>query len=324
MDNMPLMGFGTFIGIELNEIKNHQQRMVATRDAIVLALKTGYRHLDLAENYDNLLAVKEALYIALKPVSEGGLGLVRQDIWLTMKANTPFNDGHVDALLEAVGVSYFDLFLIHHPIGLFDNELSLTQGWRALICIDNAKLHRKGVSNFYEAHLSRLLAICAKESLAKPYANEIEVNLLSKNVSLVQYCQSNEIKVIAYSPLAYAYSALVFKNEDLKSLADTLDVTAAAASLAWMMAKGITVIPKSADAKRQFENFSSQQLLKTLTDTPSLYQKLDAQKDMFADGVTGNAEDMKKHAESIKWTVLIPAKAVSEEEQKSSSRSLMP
>jgi diketogulonate reductase-like aldo/keto reductase len=49
------------------------------------ALSVGYRHLDLAEIYNNLQHVRQGLSLAFAPLSEGGLGIERKDFWLTMK-----------------------------------------------------------------------------------------------------------------------------------------------------------------------------------------------------------------------------------------------
>ena len=61
MNDMPLMGLGTFIGLEHNQIDDAQQRKQLTIKVIVTALQLGYRHLDLATGYNNLPAVAEAL-----------------------------------------------------------------------------------------------------------------------------------------------------------------------------------------------------------------------------------------------------------------------
>ena len=61
LDRIPLIGFGTYA--------------VKTPQVIYNALSVGYRHLDLAENYNNLQHVKQALSLALAPLTEGGLEL---------------------------------------------------------------------------------------------------------------------------------------------------------------------------------------------------------------------------------------------------------
>ena len=305
MDNMPLMGLGTFIGIEADRIENPVLRHKATVDAISSALRIGYRHLDLAENYGNLPAVAEALRLAFTSIDEGGLGLTRNDIWLTMKANAPFNDAHIDQLLSQIGVTYFDLFLIHHPTsgGIFESDAALTNAWRDLSDIDLEKLHRIGVSNFYEPHLMRLLAICDREDLQKPYANEIEVNLWSKKQGVVTYCQDHDIHVIAYSPLGYHCSAPLLESTPLHQLAEAIHASPAQAALAWSMAKGVTVIPKSTHENRLAENFASRDYVHAAQIHVALTQALDQTDDMFPDGVTGGAESMKHHGENLDWNV---------------------
>src|SRR3990167_1910067 len=229
MHDLPLMGFGTFIGLEVDAIVDPGVRHRTTVNVIVDALTMGYRHLDLAENYGNLSAVAEALVIAFRDCDQGGLGLIRDELWLTMKASAPFTHEHIDALLHDVGVESFDLFLIHKPNvpDIFQSEHSLISAWRDLAAISEEKLARIGVSNFYEPHLERLLAICVNEQLKMPYANEIEINALSKNQQLVQYCQDHELKVIAYSPLGYAYVNAVLENLSIQQLAKTMQMTPA-------------------------------------------------------------------------------------------------
>ena len=56
----------------------------------------------LAENYNNLKYVKQALSLALAPLTEGGLGIERKDIWITIKIPvTSINN--INALLAKVG-----------------------------------------------------------------------------------------------------------------------------------------------------------------------------------------------------------------------------
>ena len=51
---------------------------VNTPQVIYNALSVEYRHLDLADNYNNLQHVKQALSQALAPLTEGGLGIERR------------------------------------------------------------------------------------------------------------------------------------------------------------------------------------------------------------------------------------------------------
>jgi hypothetical protein len=45
---MPEMGFGTYIGMEWKRIESREERHRMTVQAILTALESGYRHLDLA------------------------------------------------------------------------------------------------------------------------------------------------------------------------------------------------------------------------------------------------------------------------------------
>ena len=267
---MPLMGFGTYIGMtdgEIIGIEDAAMRKQATTDAIYSALERGYRHLDLAENYNNLSAVKAALNQAFRPVSEGGLGLAREDIWLTMKAFGPYNDAHISYLLRQVGVDYFDLFLIHNPTHgrLFDDRDSLVAGWSDLAQVSNTKINRIGVSNFYTPHLERLLDVCDQEGLPRPFVNQILLNPWAQNKDLMDYCNHHGIKMMAYSPLGYAYSNWVLEDINLQKVALEIGTTPAQVALAWLMQKNIAVIPKTTHAERLVENLQSQRFITSLS-----------------------------------------------------------
>lgn len=306
LSEMPLIGFGTFIGIEVGLIEDAEERKRVTTDSIVNALAAGYRHLDLARGYGNLDAVSDALKKAFQPKVDGGLGLKREDIWLTMKADGPFTEENFDILLKEVGVKYFDLFLIHHSTSdLFESEQSLEQGWRDLANIDKAKLRRIGVSNFYEPHLSRLLAICERETLTKPYANEIELNLLAKNTSLMNYCNDHDMKVIAYSPLGYGFVNILLKNKELKKLAEKIGATPAQTALAWLMAKGIAVIPKTTNPVRLDENVKSTNFIDAMKNKPKASAALDAVPDFDENGLCGTAIDSNTHAKALTWNIAV-------------------
>ena len=140
------------------------------------ALSVGYRHLDLAENYNNLHHVKQALSQALAPLTEGGLGIERKDIWITMKV-TLQSINKIDVLLAAVGTDYFDLLLYHYPFGMFDSKEQLKLYWLHMNKLKQWwRVKRIGVSNFYASHLTKLFGVCEEFNLEKPFANEIQIN----------------------------------------------------------------------------------------------------------------------------------------------------
>ena len=116
------------------------------------ALSVGYRHLDLAESYNNQQHVRQGLSFAFAPLSEGGLlGIERQDVWLTMKIPVKSID-YINALLAAVGTDYFDLLLYHFPGSMCDFEAELKASWGQMTDQPKSAVRRIGVSNFYAPH----------------------------------------------------------------------------------------------------------------------------------------------------------------------------
>ena len=95
---MPLIGFGTW-------------RLCGSAgyDAILAALRVGYRHLDTATMYGNEAEVGHALRDS---------GLDRSEVFITTKL-PPGKAGHerktLTASLRALGTSYVDLWLVHWP-----------------------------------------------------------------------------------------------------------------------------------------------------------------------------------------------------------------
>src|SRR6195952_2502287 len=98
---IPQLGFGVF-----------QIEPEKTKDATLSALEAGYRHIDTAEMYGNEKEVGEAIAKS---------GLDRADVFVTSKlsndAHEPDDPRHAfDRTLDALGVDYIDLFLIHWPL----------------------------------------------------------------------------------------------------------------------------------------------------------------------------------------------------------------
>ena len=290
MEEMPMKGFGTFIGIELNRIDSDEERFRITKQSILSALSIGYRHFDLASNYSNLEAVKEAFEEGFKSVDEGGFGINREDVWITMKANVS-SEAEINLLLEKTGLTYFDLYLEHYPVG----PESLETKWQMLCDIPAEKIHHKGVSNYYQNHLVSLIAICDSQGLEKPYANEIEINIYNQEDELVRYCQEQDIKVIAYSPLAYQMSSFLPEfSEEIQSLG--LVCNNMQFILAWLLSRGICVIPSSRNPEHQIENFSIDHLINKFGDE-KLLSKIKGYE--IGEPVTGTAAQFKEASKTF-------------------------
>ncbi len=152
LERIPLIGFGTYYAVQ-------------TPQVIYNALSVGYRHLDLAENYNNLKHVNQALLQALASLTEGGLGIERKDIWITMKIPVQ-SINNISAILDEVGTDYFDLLLYHYPFSMFDSKAQLRESWLHMTMLKQSKfVKRIGVSNFYASHLTKLFDVCQEFNL---------------------------------------------------------------------------------------------------------------------------------------------------------------
>lgn len=259
---MPLMGFGTYIGIENKKIENISDRLKATENAIFNALKEGYRHLDTAVNYGNLAAIGNAIKRARLPESQGGLGLKREDIWVTLKGAPT---GRIQSSLKELGIEYVDLYLIHHPT-CFNSKNELLDAWKAVdTLVKEGQAKKIGVSNFYKNHLERLIALCDEYRLVKPYANQIELHLYQQENELAEFCQSQNIKTIAYSPLGYANIKLLLDNETLQHVATNIQATPAQTALAYTLSRGIAVIPCSTTVDHMKENRVAMDIIRKIS-----------------------------------------------------------
>jgi len=242
---IPLIGFGTYA--------------VKTPQVIYNALSVGYRHLDLAENYNNLHHIKKALSQALAPLTEGGLGIERKDIWITMKIPVQ-SINNISAILDEVGTDYFDLLLYHYPFSMFDSKAQLRQSWMYMTILKQSRaVKRIGVSNFYASHLTKLFDVCQEFNLEKPFANEIQINpyVYCLEKETLDLCFQYNVQLIAYSPLGFNVAPIVLQDTKMQSIAEEVGITTAQLSLAWLLSKSICVIPKSNSILRQKENFAS-------------------------------------------------------------------
>lgn len=303
---LPLIGLGTFIGNEADHIADPNERMQTVRNTVYSALKLGYRHIDLAENYGNLAAVGDALKLALLPETEGGLGIKRSELWLTMKADR-FGQSAVESFIHTLGVDYIDTFMYHHPFSshAFSSEEKLYHTWQKFTALPKSLVKNYGVSNCYPEHLARLMAVCEKYDLEKPFSNEVESNLLCPNQATIDFCQQHNIQVIAYSPLAYNMADAMLNGrafgDDLQQVAQEIKATEAQTALAWHMARGVAVIPKSKNPQRLAENLAAINKINALS-----MANITQLSNMRFDGmtsVTSTAEDAAQHGQSLSWMV---------------------
>lgn len=122
------------------------------------ALEAGYRGFDCAQMYRNEREAGKAIGDYLTSSSSSGAGgLTREDVFYTTKLAS--NSTSYDAVrksirksVDACGLGYVDLFLLHSPYG--GKEARLTS-WKAVEdAIDEGEVKMGGVSNYGTQHVS--------------------------------------------------------------------------------------------------------------------------------------------------------------------------
>ncbi len=231
---IPQLGFGVF-----------QVPPEDTQRTVEDALEVGYRHIDTAAAYQNEAGVGAAI---------AATGITREDIFVTTKLRNGEQGRAQEAFQnsrKALGLDYIDLYLIHWPVpsqGLY------VQAWKEMERLyENNEIRAIGVSNFLSEHLDTLL----ESAEIVPAVNQIELHPSYQQAELAGKCRSLGIEVEAYSPLGRGAD---LNGNAVTSIANAHNATTAQVVLAWHLAAGNIVIPKSVDPGRIRENFTASSL----------------------------------------------------------------
>jgi diketogulonate reductase-like aldo/keto reductase len=234
---LPLLG-GTTIPIV--GLGVYQSRPGATtQEAVVTALRVGYRHIDTARIYRNESDVGKALRASDVP---------RDQVFVTTKL---WNDdqGYDSALrafdesLERLGLDHVDLYLLHWPVAH-----KRLESWRALERIaSDGRARAIGVSNFLVPHLEELLGRARR----KPDVNQIELSPFLQRRDTTALCAREGIIVEAYSPLTRGAR---LGHPVVVEIGRRLGKSPAQVLLRWGVQHGFVVLPKSTREERIREN----------------------------------------------------------------------
>ncbi|XP_063544431.1 aldo-keto reductase AKR2E4-like isoform X2 [Cydia strobilella] len=255
---MPAVALGTWLG-------NSSTGRIApvgyeTEQAVLWALEAGYRHVDTAWSYH----VEDQVGRPVKTVVDAYNLL--HEITTTPKL---WNDAHarsavvpaLRASLAQLQLSYVDLYLMHWPLGQFENgsydSTHYLETWRGMMDAQALNLTRSiGVSNFNKVMLESIRA----HQLTKPAVLQIEWNINLQQPGLLAYCRQHNISVMGYTP----FGALMDKRRaDSPTRIDDPQLTKMAAKygknvqqilLRYAVEMGVIPIPKSITSTRIFEN----------------------------------------------------------------------
>ncbi|RVX66493.1 hypothetical protein B0A52_09777 [Exophiala mesophila] len=246
--DIPLIGFGTW------------QDKGAQEEAVYHALRAGYRHIDTARIYGTEPGVAAGIEKS---------GVPRSEIFITTKL---WNNSHhpddvekaVDASLKDLKTDYIDLYLMHWPSPfarsdqLFpkkDDKIQTGDSdyvdtYKAMEkLVSKGKVRAIGISNFSKAELERLL----KETSIVPAAHQLEMHPYLAQLDFAEFHKSKGIHITQYSPFGNS-NEIYTKGQDIGKLIDDpvlaeigkkYGKNGAQVALAWGIAKGHSVIPKS-------------------------------------------------------------------------------
>jgi 2,5-diketo-D-gluconate reductase A len=230
---IPQLGFGVFLVPPED-----------TADVVTQALDVGYRHIDTARAYRNEEGVGTAIAAS---------GLKRDEVFVTTKLwnNRQGHDSALeacDASLERLGLDQLDLYLIHWPA---PQQNLYVDTWRAFEELQaDGRVRSIGVSNFRIEDLQGLLDL----GLTVPVVNQIELHPYLTQDELRAFHADHQIVTEAWSPIA---KGTVLDDPVVAGIAEAKDATPAQVVIAWHLALGNVVIPKSVTPERIAENFAA-------------------------------------------------------------------
>lgn len=225
-NKIPVVGFGVFT------IPNDGP----TYDAVLQALKDGYRHIDTAAAYFNEEDVGKAIRDS---------GIPREEIFITSKLwlqDHGYQQAKVGIArsLRKLNVDYIDLYLIHQPYG------DVVGAWKALEEAKEAgKLKSIGVSNMTPKIYNQFVP----EFKIKPAVNQVECNPFCQQKELREIMAQDDVKLECYYPLGHGNPELL-GNEVVTKLAKKYGKNAGQILLRFETQDGLIVLPKSTNPER--------------------------------------------------------------------------
>jgi len=233
-NTIPQLGYGVW------KVKDDVAEKV-----VGLAFEAGYRHIDTARIYGNEAGVGRAIAAS---------GLDPKDLFITTKVWNS-DQGYqqtleaFDASMERLGLDTLDLFLIHW---LQPKQGKHVETWKALVELQKSgRVRSIGVCNFTIEALREI----EEATGVAPAIHQVETHPYFPQRELRDYEASRGIVHQSWSPLGQGSDLL--SNPALADIAAKHGATPAQVVIAWHLALGNVVIPKSETPSRIVENWQS-------------------------------------------------------------------
>jgi len=226
---IPVLGFGVF-----------QIPAEETEQAVIDAIKAGYRHIDTAQAYMNETEVG----LGIK-----NSGVAREELFVTTKIwieNVSY-DGVINSFqgsLDRLSLDYVDLLLIHQPYN------DVYGAWRAMEELQKSgKIRSIGISNFA---VNRAVDLSLFNEVP-PAINQIEINPFNQQTKALEALKAEGICPEAWAPFAEGKNN-IFQNEILSEIGKKYNKSVAQVIVRWLVEQEIVVLAKTTKPERMAEN----------------------------------------------------------------------
>ncbi|XP_041972032.1 aldo-keto reductase AKR2E4-like isoform X2 [Aricia agestis] len=167
--------------------------------------------------------------------------------------------------LARLQLNYVDLYLIHWPVSVNDKgedtAIDYLETWKGMEETVKLGLAKSiGVSNFNKEQLQRLL----QHASIKPTVNQFEISPTMTQYELVDFCKSQSVVSVAYTPLGlisearpeFEKYASIKNDPKIKAIAEKHGKSLAQIGLRYLVQRGIPVVPKSFTRSRIQDNIN--------------------------------------------------------------------
>ncbi|WP_370665220.1 aldo/keto reductase [Streptomyces sp. IBSBF 2507] len=218
-------------------------------EAVRAAVRIGYRNIDTAQAYGNERGVGEGVRTS---------GVPREELFVSTKLAAEIKDyeqalAAIDGSLEKLGLDRIDLMLIHSPqpwddFRGGDYAHGNRAAWRALEEAHQAgKIRAIGVSNFQQHDLENIV----EGATVVPHVNQLLVHAGNTPAELLAHCESRQILVEAYSPIAHG---AILANAEVRAMAERYGVSVPQLCIRYTLQLGTVSLPKTANPEHMRSN----------------------------------------------------------------------